>query len=272
MTALALTFQLLVLGLHVVVPWRLAKLPGDLAASLPAALPGDLQGDLTPGTVDCKRLWALVATPLLLAAAVAALFTLDARVDAAIAWGLSWPPRSIPALAVGFTAVAVALADLVLLAGFRKLEPAGWRVAAGLALLLLAAASCAGELLRLGRGPAAGLAAILVAALCRVTLALAAGEAGSGPVRWLTPLAGTALPFTLLGFSAPLRATLGADLLTLGAATLLLVAARFLPPSLRRPAALAGVLLAALFLDRTGDLSTALEPGSTIPDLFLPGH
>ena len=101
-------------------------------------------------------------------------------------------------------------------------------------------------------------------------LALAAGEAASGPVRWLATLAGVALPFSLLGFAAPVRATLGADLLTLGAATLLLLVARFLPLSLRRPAALAGVLLAALFLDRTGDLSTALEPASTIPDLFLP--
>ena len=67
-----------------------------------------------------------------------------------------------------------------------------------------------------------------------------------------------------------MRATLGADLATLAAATFLLLAARFVPLSLRRPAALAGVLLAALFLDRTADLSAAIEPGSTIPDLFLP--
>ena len=78
------------------------------------------------------------------------------------------------------------------------------------------------------------------------------------------------LPFSLLGFAAPVRALLGEDLLTLGAAVLLLLAARFLPPALRRPAALAGVLLAALFLDRTGDLQAAVEPGSSIPDLFLP--
>ena len=50
----------------------------------------------------------------------------------------------------------------------------------------------------------------------------------------------------------------------------LTLAARFLPLSLCRAAALAGVFLAALFLDRTGDLSTALEPGSTFPDLLLP--
>ena len=101
-------------------------------------------------------------------------------------------------------------------------------------------------------------------------LALAAGQAAAGPVRGWATLAGAALPFTLLGFSAPVVATLGADLLTLGAAALLLVAARFLPLSLRRPAVVAGVLLAALFLDRASDLSAALEPASTIPDLFLP--
>lgn len=262
MTSLALAFQLLVLGLHVVVPWHLAKPDDDPSGSLP--------GDLSRGVGDSKRIWALVATPLLLAAALAALFTVGARIDAALTWGLSWPPATIPALAVGFSAVAVALCDLLLLAGHRRLEPAGWRIAAGLALLLLAAASVAGELLRLGRGPAAGLAGLLVAALSRLPLALAAGEAAAGPVRWLTPLAGVALPFSLLGFSTPVRATLGADLATLAAATFLLLAARFVPLSLRRPAALAGVLLAALFLDRTADLSAAIEPGSTIPDLFLP--
>jgi hypothetical protein len=265
MTALALALQLLVLGLHVVVPWRLARTSDD-----PSGPSSHLPGDLSRGGGDGKRLWALIATPLLLAAAVAALFTVDARVDAAIAWRLSWPPATIPALAVGFTAVAVALCDLLLLAGFRRLEPAGWRIAAGLALMLLAAASFAGELLRLGRGPAAGLAGLLVAALCRLPLALAAGEAASGPVRWLAPLAGVALPFSLVGFSAPVRATLGADLATLAAATLLLLAARFVPLSLRRPAALAGVLLAALFLDRTADLSAAIERGPTFPDIFLP--
>jgi hypothetical protein len=258
MTALALAFQLLVLGLHVVLPWRFAGLAVEPPNGLPA------------GAADRKRLWALVATPLLLAAGVAALLTVDARLDAALAWGLSWPPRSIPALAVIFTGIAVALSDLLLVASFRKLEPAGWRVAAGLALMLLAASSFAGELLRLGRGPAVGLAGLLLAAFCRLPLALAAGEAASGAVRWFAPLAGVALPFSLLGFAAPVRATLGADLLTLGAATVLLVAARFLPLSLRRAAVFAGVLLAALFLDRTGDLSSALEPASTIPDLFLP--
>lgn len=266
MTALALVLQWVVLGLHVVVPWRLARLP--LAAPLAPVAPMAPLAPVAP--LDGKRLWALIATPLLLAAALAAVLTLSTRVDAALAWGLSWPPVSVPALTLAFAAVATALGDLLLLAGFRKLEPAGWRVIAGLGAALLLAASFAGELLRLGRGPAAGLAGLAVAALCRAPLALAAGEATSGPVRGFATLAGAILPFTLLGFSAPVRATLGADLLTLGAASVLLLAARFLPLSLRRPAALAGILLAALFLDRTGDLSSMLEPSSTIPDLFLP--
>jgi hypothetical protein len=176
----------------------------------------------------------------------------------------------MPALLLGLAAVAVALSDLILFAGFRKLEPLGWRVSAGLATALLLVASFAGELLRVGRGPAAGLAGLMLAAFGRVPLALAAGEAAVGPARSLATIAGVALPLSLLGYSAAVRATLGSDLLTLGAASLLLVAARFLPRSLGRPAALAGVLLAALFLDRTGDLSAALEPRSTIPDVFLP--
>ena len=106
--------------------------------------------------------------------------------------------------------------------------------------------------------------------MIRVALAFAAGEAAAGPARGFATFAGAALPLSLIAFSAPVRATLGPDVITLGAATLLLLAARFLPLSLRRPAALAGVFLAALFLDRTGDLSTALEPGSTFPDLLLP--
>jgi len=264
MTALALTLQWVILGLHALVPWRLARFapPAAEAAALPAGPPAD--------SSDRRQLWALVATPLLLAAALAGLFTVGARLDAALAWGLSWPPRSLPALALVAAGLAVGLSNLVLLAGYRKLEPAGWRIAAGLGAALLVAASLAGELLRLGRGPAAGLSGIAIAALIRVALAFAAGEAAAGPARGFATLAGAALPLSLIAFSVPVRATLGPDVITLGAATLLLLAARFLPLSLRRPAALAGVFLAALFLDRTGDLSTALEPGSTFPDLLLP--
>jgi hypothetical protein len=265
MTALGLTLQLLILGLHVVVPWRVAGLPQGTAA---AGATGAAQ--VAAIALARRRLWALIATPLLLVAAIAGLLTLGERIDAAISWGLTWPPVSLPAIALAFAAAAVALTDLLLLAGFRKLEPAGWRIAAGLGVLLLLAASVAGELLRLGRGPAAGLSGLMVAVLCRVLLALAAGQAASGPVRGWATLAGAALPLTLLGSATPVVAKLGADLLTLGAAALLLVAARFLPLSLRRPAVVAGVLLAALFLDRASDLSAALEPASTIPDLFLP--
>lgn len=254
MTALTLALQWVILGLHVLLPWRLARLAPPAAAETP----------------DRRQLWALIAAPLLLAAALAGLFTLGARLDAALAWGLVWPPRSVVALSLAFAGVAVGLADLLLFFGFRRLEAVGWRIAAGLGGFLLLAASVAGELLRLGRGPMTGLAGLAIAALCRVPLALAAGEASSGPVRGFATLAGVVLPFSLVGFAAPVRALLGEDLLTLGAAVLLLLAARFLPPALRRPAALAGVLLAALFLDRTGDLQAAVEPGSSIPDLFLP--
>ena len=257
MNALLMAFQMLVLGLHVVAPWRLAR-PGTPAQATPTS------------ATDPKRIWALTATPLLLAGAIAGVFSLGVHIDAALAWGLIWPPTTLPALALTFAAAATAATDLVLLAGFRRLEPAGWRIAAAVAMGLLIAASFAGEILRVGRGPVAGLSGLLLAALCRVPLALAAGEAATGPVRLSAPLAGVMLPLSLVGFSAPVRAALGADLMTLGAAATLLLAARFLPSSLRRPAVFAGVLLAALFLDRSGELSAALEPASTIPDLFLP--
>lgn len=264
MNALALALQWTILGLHVLVPWRLAREVGGASGPLAEA-----SGPM-PELADRRRLWALIATPLLLAAALAGLFTLGVRLDAALAWGLSWPPRSLPSLALVAAGLSVGLANLLLLAGHRKLEPAGWRIAAGLGGALLVAASLAGELLRLGRGPGAGLAGIACGALVRVALALAAGEAAAGKVRGFATMAGLALPFLLTALATPVEATLGADFLTLGAATLLLLAARFLPASLRRTAAFAGILLAALFLDRTGDLSTALEPGSIFPDLLLP--
>lgn len=264
MNALAVALQWMILGLHVVVPWRLAQDTAALSGPN-AGGPGP-----APSLAERRRLWALIATPLLLAAALAGLFTLGVRLDAALAWGLSWPPRSLAALVLIAAGIGVGLSNLILFVGHAKLEPAGWRIAAALAAALLVTSSFAGELLRLGRGPGAGLTGIVVGTVVRVALAMAAGEAAAGRVRYLSTAAGLALPFLLTAFAASVRATLGADLLTLGAATFLLLAARFLPASLRRAAAGAGILLAALFLERTGDLSTALEPGSKFPDLFLP--
>lgn len=264
MNALAVALQWLILGLHVVVPWRLAR------ETAPPSGPDAGGPGPGPTLSERRRLWALIATPLLLAAALAGLFTLGVRLDAALAWGISWPPRSLAALVLIAASVGVGLSNLILFAGHEKLEPVGWRIAAALAVALLAASSFAGELLRLGRGPAAGLTGIAVGTVVRIALALAAGEAAAGRVRHFATAAGLALPFLLTAFAAPVRATLGADILTLGAATLLLLAARFLPASLRRAAAIAGILLAALFLERTGDLSMALEPGSKFPDLLLP--
>ncbi|MEO8274636.1 MAG: hypothetical protein ABI639_00340 [Thermoanaerobaculia bacterium] len=255
MSALALAFQLVVLGLHVVVPWRLG------ATSEP---PADAKED------PRKRLWALLAAPLLLAAALAGLFALGQNLDAAIAWGFVWPPASVPAFVILLASLALLLTDFTLLVGFRKLEPLGFRVASGLAIVLLCAASVGGELLRVGRGPAAGLASILLAATGRAALALAAGEAAAGAVSGFALLAGIALPLSVLGFPEAIRAALQPDFLTLGAAALLLLLARFVPPSLRRPAVFAALVLAAIFLDRTRDLSGAFEPMSRIPDIVLP--
>ena len=77
--------------------------------------------------------------------------------DAALAQGL-YPLGRLdrgPGLAVLFAAVA--LAGALLAAGWRSLEPAGWRLAAAFGLALLLAATWAAELLRTGEGPASAL-------------------------------------------------------------------------------------------------------------------
>lgn len=251
MIALTTLVQWLLLGLHATVPWEVGA-PGAAASD------------------TLRRTWALAAAPLLLASGLAALWSVDAQVDAALAWGLTWPPRSLPLLCVLFSGAALGVADLLLFAGHRQLEPLGWRIVAAMGWALLVSASVCGELLRIGRGPDPGLLAIGVASLARVLLALAAAETVRGPSGLGAPLAGLALPLSFLAYGPELRAAMGDNLWTLGSATVLLLAARSVPPRLRRPAAFAGLCLAALFLGRSGEISASLEAPSTIPDLLLP--
>lgn len=237
MNGLVLLVNLLVWGAHALLPFRLAE---NVA---PAA----------------RRAWALAALPALGLSVVATALGLRLDAEPAVAWGLhELAAGSRSALVVALAVGAAALADLVGLAGWRRLEPAAWRAWGCVGGLGLVAVTWGSELMRIGWGPVAGLGAVLGAALLRLPLALAAAETLAGPPRWAAPLAGLALPAAVALWPRGLRAALGADLPTLAAAAVLLVAARWLPPRLRRAAAAAGVLLAVLLLDRAGAISQAL--------------
>jgi len=206
-----------------------------------------------------RRLWTLLVLPLLLGSLVLAIFHLDVATDAALAWGIAWPPRSRMARLLLVAGAAAGLGALLTALGGRKFEPAAWRFAGGLGLALAAVAALAGELLRVGGAPAGGIVAIALGAAGRFALTLAAGECATGRVRWLAPLAALALPLGALAAPLMLRNALRPDLLTLGAAVVLLAVARFLPGALSRPAAAGGVLLAALYLSQSARITAMLE-------------
>ena len=108
-----------------------------------------------------RRPWALALLPLLITGALAAFGHVQRHPDAAVVQGL-YPLGASPRggiLAVLFPALA--LADALLAAGWRRLEAAGWRIAAGFGLAFLLAASWAAELLRVGEGPASAPLAFL---------------------------------------------------------------------------------------------------------------
>lgn len=236
MSALVLLINLAVWGAHALLPFRLAR-----------------------GGEAARGLWARVALPAAGLALTATAAALARHPDPAAAWGLhELLQGSRPALVVGLGLGATLLADLVGVLGWRRLEPAAWRVWGALGALGLASATIGSELVRIGAGPVPAVTALLGAALLRAPLALAAAETLAGAPRWAAPAAGATLPLAVLLWPEALRAVLGADRLTLAAAAALLVVARFLPERLRRPAAAAGILLAALFLARAGELSQAL--------------
>lgn len=247
MSALVLLVNLAVWGAHALMPFRLA---------------GAGEG--------ARGLWARVA---LAAAGLSLLATATALArdpDPAAAWRLHEPfGASRLALAIGLGLLGATLADLVGALGWRSFEPAAWRAWGALGSLGLAAATFGSELVRIGAGPVPGDGALAAATLLRLPLALAAAEALAGPPRWATPLAGAALPLAVLAWPEALRAVLGADRLTLAAAAALLLSARFLRERPGRFAAVAGIVLAALFLARAGDLSQALgsveTPVSPLP-------
>ncbi len=234
---LLLAGLLLAWGAQAVLPWRLAGLDAER-----------------------RRYGALALLPLFLTGALAAFLYVVRHPDAAIVRDL-YPPgasRSGRALMVLFFALTVS--DLLLFFTGRRLEAAGWRIAAGLGLVFLLATAWDSELMRIGEGPQGTLVPFLALVALRTLAALGAAETLAPGRPLLAAAAGPAL--LLYGFflPAPLAHALSvrSQWLTLGAAALLLLGARWLPPPLRRPALLGATLLAGLYLGQAARLSQEL--------------
>ncbi|HEV7517764.1 MAG TPA: hypothetical protein VGR07_15805 [Thermoanaerobaculia bacterium] len=250
MNGLLVAVILVAWGSQAVAPWRLRR--SDSAA---------------------RRLWGHAALPLLLAGALAGLLYVHDRPDAAIAAGLSPLLANLPGRLLALLLAALLGADLILALGKGRIENLGWPLAASLSLLFLAAAALPGELLRVGEGPRGPLPLLFAAALCRLLVTLGAGEAVAAGRPLLAGVAGLALPLYYLCLPTPLKRAIAASgsWLTLGAATVLFLTARWLPASLRRPTVIAAALLAGLFLAQAGDLSQVLPTPPLPPMPPLPG-
>ncbi len=213
---------------------------------------------LADGTDANRRLWRLAALPAALGALLLALFGLAALPDLALAAGL------VPLLPTNWTARAGAALIVLALLGDAALlvraprTPLDWRAAAFFGVGGAVGAAVLGELLRIGTEPTLW-PAFVAGALCRLALALAAGEAFVAR----RPRFGLPAALALAVYPFVLPANTGASLLrssdaltTLAAATLF-AAARWLPARLRRPAIVGAALLAALVLTRAQLLSAA---------------
>lgn len=230
--------ELVAWGAHVVVPWGLAG-----------------------GPEEGRRRWRLAALLLLAAGLLAFALQVALHPDRAVAAGLVELPLGGP-LARGLTLTVglLAAADAVVVMAGPRLEVAGWRLAALLALPALAAVVWTAELLRISAGPSVRPGLAVAAAVCRGAVALGAGEALLPRRPRAAPLALPALVAYFLLLPSSLAGLLRqqGDLLTLAAAALLMGSARWLPVRLRRPALAAGALLAGLLFARAAALPDAL--------------
>ncbi|HEX4962945.1 MAG TPA: hypothetical protein VF173_19085 [Thermoanaerobaculia bacterium] len=226
-------------GAQALVPWRLASLP-------PAA--------------PWRRPLAATLLPLLALGALAAYSYADRHPDAAIVQALYPLRESRMGVLLAGLLLALAVVDLVATAGWRRFDPVAWRVTAGFGATFLVAASLAGELMRIGEGPESRPLPLALLTLLRLLLALAAAETLAPGRPFLAPLAAAALPLYVLLLPARLAHTLWGSpaAFTLAAAAILFLAARWLPPSLRRPALGAATLLAGLCLAQVALLSQKL--------------
>jgi len=254
--ALLLFVLLVAWGAQATVPWRLAGSP-----ALPPADGG--------GGSPRRRVWRFAGLPLALAGMVAAYALANRNPDAAVAVPLVPLTASYPGAALAVLVPAlVAVALLGALAGDR-LGAAGERLAAAVGLAACAATAWAGELLRTGEGPDASAPRLALLVGCRLVLMLAAGELlAPGRPRWAAA-GGIALLAYLPLLPAELRGVLWSQgmPLTVLAAALLLLLARWLPGPLRPPALAAGLLLAAVVLTQAGHVSQALAPGVDFQEL-----
>jgi hypothetical protein len=247
--AAVLALNLLVWGCHAYLPWRLAT--------------GEERG---------RRTWAAASLPALGLSAMATFAFLRFDPDPAVAWALTgFADGSLAARTIVVGTAGLALADLVLVLGGTRLGAREWRLAGVFGALGLTVQSWGAELLRIGWGPAPTPAGLLLGILLRLPLALAAAELLTGPPRRWTPAAGPALAASWLLWPGALRRAMALDLLTLGAALALLLAARWVPPSLRRVTGVAGLLLAVFFLTRAAAVSAILGGGDVLPvELLAP--
>jgi hypothetical protein len=238
---LLLAWVLLAWGAQAVVAWRL---PGE-----------------EPGR---RRLWAVILLPLLATGAVAVLAQALRHPDAAVVHDLYPLAASRTGRLLAVLLSALALVDLVAAAGGSRFEPAAWRLAAGFGLIFLLVASWMGELLRIGEGPEGGLIPLAILTGLRLLLALAAAETlttrrpPGRPV--FAPFAGAGLALYCLLLPAPLAQALWRQpaIFTLVSTAILFLAARWLPPSLRRWTLGAATLLAGIFLAQAARLSQGL--------------
>jgi hypothetical protein len=238
-------------GAQAAVPWR-----------LPMAGPG------------ARRFWAAASLPLLVTGAVASLFYAQSHPDAAITAGVYPLTASPPGKLLAVLLPALALADLVTAVGWRRMEAAGWRVTAGFGLAVLLAGCWTWELLRVGEGLTSAPLPLAAAVLARLLLSLAAGEIAAPGRPVFAPAAGLALPLYWLVLPGELAGALARSgaLVTLGAASVLLLAVRWIPERLRRPALAAAILLAGLALAQAASLSQSLANPMDLPALpGLPG-
>lgn len=233
---LLLGWMLIAWGAQAAVPWRLAH--------------------REPAT---RRLLSYALLPLLVTGALAAIGYGQSHPDAAIVQSLYPLGASRTGRLLAVLLPAMILADLVAAFGWRRLEPAGWRIAGVFGLVFLVAASWAVELMRVGEGPASAPIPLLLLTGLRLLIALSAAEALAPGRPVLAPIAGLALPLYVLLLPADLaRQVWGGQGLTVAAAATLFLVARWLPASLRRPALAGAALLAGLLLAAAADLSQGM--------------
>jgi hypothetical protein len=236
---------LLLWGTFSLVPWRLRAAPAA-----------------------AQRWWARLAVPLLLLAIGLVAWTLRLHPDAALTVRVhSWIEGGKIARSALLLVAVLGVATTLLALAWEKLEPTAWALVAAFGLAGWGAVAAVLEMLRMGEGPPNTVMEMVVAVLAHAYLGLAAAEAVAPASRsgrpWLAlpgMLAALAVGLYLWALPAPVLGILlrqGAGL-TATLTAVLFAAAPWLPLSLRRPALLAGTLLAGLLYGWASDAAASL--------------